>query len=128
MEIQTKYPSPLSLQQLLISECSFERSEDALSGIRVDTDITRKIEDLGADTYKLTLELHMNGESNKLKLAVKCIAYFQTTQDNKLLIERNALAIMFPYVRSYVSNITSQPGMMPIVLPPINIAAMFQDS
>ena len=41
--------------------------------------------------------------------------------DNYPLIERNAIAIMFPYLRSYISSLTTQPGMQPIVLPPINI-------
>ena len=49
---------------------------------------------------------------------------FETEQENKILIERNTLAIMFPYFRSYVSTLTTQPGMTPIVLPAMNIMAM----
>lgn len=128
MEIQTKYPSPLSLQKLLISECNFKRSEESLRDVKLDVNIRRKIEEAGTNAYKVSLELQMNGEGNELEIFVKCIAYFETTQDNISLIEKNTLAIMFPYVRSYVSNITAQPGMTPIVLPPINIAAMFQDA
>lgn len=128
MEIQTKYPSPLSLQKLLISECSFKRSEESLRDVKLDVNIRRKIEEAGTNAYKVSLELQMNGEGNELEIFIKCIAYFETTQDNISLIEKNTLAIMFPYVRSYVSNITAQPGMIPIVLPPINIAAMFQDA
>ena len=41
-----------------------------------------------------------------------------------MLIERNTLAIMFPYFRSYVSTLTTQPGMTPIVLPAMNIMTM----
>ncbi len=128
MEIKTKYPSPLSLQKLLISECNFKRSEESLRDVKLDVNIRRKIEEAGTNAYKVSLELQMNGEGNELEIFVKCIAYFETTQDNISLIEKNTLAIMFPYVRSYVSNITAQPGMTPIVLPPINIAAMFQDA
>ena len=41
-----------------------------------------------------------------------------------MLLEKNAVAILFPYVRAELSLITAQPGMEPIVLPVVNIAAM----
>lgn len=47
-----------------------------------------------------------------------------TDEENRTLIERNTIAIMFPYLRSYVSTLTTQPGMAPIVLPPMNVVAM----
>lgn len=128
MDIQTEYASPLSLKKLLISECRFKRSEDSLRGIKADVHINRKIDAISENTYKITLDLSLTGEGNKLDIFVKCVAYFETTQDNISLIEKNTLAIMFPYVRSYVSNITAQPDMVPVVLPPINIAAMFRDA
>lgn len=40
------------------------------------------------------------------------------------ILEKNTIAIMFPYIRSYISSITTQPGMSPIVLPAMNIVAM----
>ena len=52
------------------------------------------------------------------------MAIFETKQENQMLIERNTLAIMFPYFRSYVSTLTTQPGMTPIVLPAMNIMTM----
>ena len=128
MEIRTEYTSPLKMQKLLIAESSFKRSEESLRNLGVDVRINRKIEDAGTNTYKIILELFMHGEEGKLDISVKCIAYFETLQNNISLIEKNAVAIMFPYLRSYVTNITSQPGMLPIVLPPINVAAMFQEN
>lgn len=43
------------------------------------------------------------------------------------ILERNAIAILFPYIRSYISTITTQPGMAPILLPAMNIVAMLND-
>ena len=43
------------------------------------------------------------------------------------MLEKNTLAIMFPYLRSYISIITTQPGMNPIVLPAMNIIALVND-
>lgn len=40
--------------------------------------------------------------------------------------EANAIAIMFPYLRSLVSMITSNSGRPPIILPTMNIASLFE--
>jgi len=45
-----------------------------------------------------------------------------------LLINKNAVAILMPYVRSQLSLITAQPGMECIVMPPINVSAMMEKS
>lgn len=37
------------------------------------------------------------------------------------LIKTNTVAIMFPYIRSQVSLLTTQPGIQPIMIPPMNI-------
>ena len=67
-------------------------------------------------------------KNDQINVYVKSKAHFITQQENTHLIEKNTIAIMFPYIRSHISTITSQPGMMPIVLPPINIAAMLKDN
>ena len=128
MEINVRYASPLKLDTIIISECSFKRSEDVLRSSRLDVNVKRNLEESSPNQYKITLELFISDDAHQLELSVKCVACFTTEQDNSTLIEKNAVAIMFPYVRTYVSTITSQPGMSPIVLPPMNIVAMFQEA
>ena len=36
-------------------------------------------------------------------------------------LKPNAVAIMFPFLRSQISLLTTQPDMIPVVLPAINI-------
>lgn len=127
MNIRTKYESPLKLERLCIAECHFARSEEPLGNLTLDVRIKRRIELSGTDKYKMILELFIGDDAKKLDINIKCVAHFETAHDNLPLVEKNMLAIMFPYVRSYVSTVTAQPGMAPIVLPAINIAAMFQD-
>ena len=128
MDIHTQYESPLKLDTLIISECNFKRSEEELKSTRLDVNVQRNIEEYPPDRYKITLELTIVDDAHQLELKVKCVACFTMKQSNITLIEKNAIAIMFPYVRSYVSTITSQPGMSPIILPPMNIVAMFQEA
>lgn len=44
------------------------------------------------------------------------------------LLEQNAVAILFPYIRSELTLITSQPETDPVVLPVININAMLREA
>lgn len=43
------------------------------------------------------------------------------------LIKENGVAILFPYLRSELTLLTTQPGFHPIVLLAVNIAKMFQN-
>ena len=44
----------------------------------------------------------------------------ETYEMEENIIKNNTVAIMFPFIRSQVTLLTTQPGMTPIVLPPIN--------
>ena len=56
------------------------------------------------------------------ELFIKRVYLYDSEESRK-----NTIAILFPYVRSYISIITTQPGMTPIVLPAMNIVAMIND-
>lgn len=44
------------------------------------------------------------------------------------VIQKNTVAILFPYLRSEVTLITAQPDFIPIVIPPININALLENA
>lgn len=69
----------------------------------------------------------ISDEDENVFVSVKGRAIFITDQENMNILEKNTIAIMFPYIRSYISIITTQPGMNPIVLPAMNIVAMIND-
>ena len=49
-------------------------------------------------------------------------------EDSNILIQQNAIAIVFPYIRSQISLLTAQPEVDPVILPPMNIAQMVKES
>ena len=108
----------------MITDGIFKRTEDSLENVELRVNVAHNIEQLSEVEYKITLELSVADPEGKLSVFVKGMAVFETEQENKMLIERNIIAIMFPYFRSYVSTLTTQPGMTPIVLPAMNIVAM----
>ena len=124
MNIKTDYESPLVLKNIIITEGHFKRNEDSLENLELKIGVSHDVERLSERDYKITLELNVADPEEKLSVFVKGMAIFETKQENPMLIERNTLAIMFPYFRSYVSTLTTQPGMTPIVLPAMNIMTM----
>ena len=124
MRITTNYESPLVLKNIMITDGIFKRTEDSLENVELRVNVAHNIEQLSEVEYKITLELSVADPEGKLSVFVKGMAVFETEQEIKMLIERNTIAIMFPYFRSYVSTLTTQPGMTPIVLPAMNIVAM----
>lgn len=42
----------------------------------------------------------------------------------EVIVTKNTMAILFPFLRSQVTLMTAQPDMVPIVLPLININAL----
>ena len=124
MNIKTDYESPLVLKNIIITEGHFKRNEDSLENLELKVGVSHDVERLSEREYKITLELNVADPEEKLSVFVKGMAIFETKQENQMLIDRNTLAIMFPYFRSYVSTLTTQPGMTPIVLPAMNIMTM----
>ena len=121
MEIKTKYASPLILKDILISESKFSRVESNIENVELGINVERELEKISEEEYRIVLEVMVTDGNEKVNIYVKCVAKFNTEQDNMDLIERNTIAIMFPYVRSYISTLTTQPGMAPVVLPAMNI-------
>ena len=116
--------SDLRMQNLHFSECTITRSaviENGPMTFDLQKDITKS--DGG---YIVTLTLTINKENNDLNVRVVASANFSMESENETLVksimEANTVAIMFPFIRSQVSLLTTQPGMVPIVLPPINTA------
>ena len=127
MNIATNYESPLVLKNIVITEGTFKRSEDSLEDVELQVNVSHNVNQISDREYKIILELSVADPQGKLSVFVKGMAIFETEQKTRTLIERNTLAIMFPYFRSYVSTLTTQPGMMPIVLPAMNIIAMLTE-
>ncbi len=60
------------------------------------------------------------------KLTVEIAGRFVCNGEWEAKWETNAIAIMFPYLRSMVSMITSSSSREPIILPTMNVAKLFE--
>lgn len=70
------------------------------------------------------MEVLVENEDKSLRIQVGIIGIFESDVDltkEKSFVEISAPAIIFPYIRAYVSNLTSMSGIQPILLPTYNM-------
>lgn len=62
-------------------------------------------------------------------IKVRCVGIFKfeevtTLEDVPDFFYRNSIAILFPYMRSYVSMVTNQANIQPVMLPTLNLSSL----
>ena len=92
-------------------------------------------------TYKKTSEksqlvkiiVKITGEDNRLNLNIEEQAHVELVNEElldentqKTLLNQNSVAIMFPYLRSQVALLTSQPGLNTVQLPIIDVSQLIK--
>lgn len=127
MKVRSAYESPLILEKIEITESTFKKKDVSLDELELGVRVEHNVENIGEDEYEIVLNTTVSDENENIYVNVKGKAIFRTQQKNMDMLEKNTIAIMFPYIRSYISIITTQPGMPPIVLPAMNIIAMIND-
>jgi preprotein translocase subunit SecB len=81
----------------------------------------------------IDLTIFRDAEKNDFpfSLNMKVVGAFSVSGFNKdtdtVFFEKNALAIMFPYLRALVTTITANANIQPLILPPINVVKYFED-
>lgn len=126
MQVKNEFESLLTLHELYVEKSSFKREKN-ISDSTIIPHFSRNVQKLKDGKYELTFSVVLQEKNDKLYIDVVCKACFSIdTELHHSLVEKNAIAIIFPYVRSYISTITTQPGMTPIVLPPMNVVAMIE--
>ena len=127
MKVRSAYESPLVLEKIEITESTFRKKDFSLDELELGVRVEHSVENIGEDEYEIVLNTTVSDENENVYVNVRGKAIFRTQQKNMDMLEKNTIAIIFPYIRSYISIITTQPGMPPIVLPAMNIIAMVND-
>jgi preprotein translocase subunit SecB len=121
--VDTPVKSNLVLNKMYFSEMRFTRERDIASG---NLSLSLKSSVSRADNeYRVELRAEINHSEKALFASLCMIGVFSFSDDknemNDEIAHKNTLSIMFPYLRSQLSLLSTQPDMNPITLPPINI-------
>lgn len=114
-----------SFNSYIIEECKLKQTGKELS-----KEMHFEIEPYGElfeteRLFVLTLQVAVKDKEENFRADIKIKGRFTyETSDNKALLDficANAPAIMFPYIRAYVSSLSSLSGVSTIIMPTINM-------
>lgn len=117
--------APFKFKTFFIAESNIQISPET-KGETIDISIDPKgIISEQDKSFEVQLLIQLNSEDG-LKVSVKMIGYFEfkdvINSDNlSNYFYVNAPAILFPYLRSYISALTALSGCRTIIIPPMNI-------
>lgn len=85
------------------------------------------IHDLSENRFQLNLKTLIVNDSELLRIEVDALATYKIIGDNspetlKNFFYLNAPAILFPYIRAYVSALSTLSGLAPVTLPTLNLS------
>lgn len=113
----------------IVKESNFVLNEQGEFNINVDFDPKGYIFK-SLNQFHLELNVKVKEKSNRFNVKIKSIAIFEF--DGEADLEQyintyfilNAPSIAFPYIRAYISNLTTQSGLFTITLPTFNLTAL----
>lgn len=132
-DVLKKSESTLVAKKIFIENMSFQRKEVTNGNLRLSqSSIGKSVDLIGKNEYKCSLALKLSDEEETaiLEIVVSGIFEFGTElkdEQKQIIITKNTLAILFPYLRAQVTLMTSQPDVEPVVLPAININSLLQN-
>lgn len=123
--------SVLKADHIVFDELSFVRNGFLnKSDSKTNFNLSYGIDKISDGEYKTTLTAQAVRE-NEFEAKVQISGYWsidETDANKDRLLQENALAILFPYVRSEMTLLTAQPETEPIVWPAMNINKMMSSA
>lgn len=124
--------SVLKVDPVVFDELSFHREgfRNKEENVPTNLSVARQVEKISDGHYRVIVQAIVTREKEYVaKVKISGFCSIQEDLENKdALLNGNALAILFPYIRSQLTLLTAQPGTEPIVLPVVNIAKMIEES
>ena len=119
----------LKLNHLLFDEITFNRVNfKSKNDLQVEFGFAFNKRENGEFVSSIRI---IGTKKDEYNFVVRASGYFQISEaveDSDILIQQNAIAIVFPYIRCHISLFTAQPEVDPVILPPMNIAQMVKES
>ena len=121
----------LQMNELYFSKYDFiQTREDNDTEYETSFQIEYAVNNQDASKFRIKINTRVKNKTESVLLNLETIGVFTVDKEGvnddigDHLIKVNTVAIMFPFIRSQISLLTTQPGLEPILLPPININAL----
>ncbi len=129
---KTKQPGIL-FENVIIPEVKFKRKPEIIepSKISISAYTSKKIEKNSLQ-YKIDFYINKGIKNPEVTFYCKIVGFFIAENDSNMTLEDfaklNAPALLYPYIRELLYNLTIRSGINPIILPPINLKAIIENS
>ncbi len=125
-----KFKSKLIFNKYIVKDILFEYNEKFKEKpVEIEFKIGKNI-NYNKDKMIVDLKVEIFEKDDKYPFhMIVTIRGFFTIEDNNegINFEPNAIAILYPYIRSIVSTYTSQANIMPLILPVINVNKLLEN-
>ncbi|MDR2201637.1 MAG: protein-export chaperone SecB [Clostridiales bacterium] len=124
MEIEMDNKSELKMLDIYFEKIAFSNNRKVgKTKLKAVNSVSFSMEN-NIETVRVTTTVSTENDSVNLELIT--VGKFEKPQSfsediTKQILTKNTVSIMFPYIRSQVSLVTAQPGLAPIMLPPIDV-------
>lgn len=132
--------SPLIFNDYIVTEAfiktnlAYKKSEKKSIKIEQDFNAVITYDMKGSSFVELNLEINNNQNEFPFELSITIVGIFELNNSDYEeesyinLLKRNAIAILFPYLRSIVTDLTAKTNAFnPLILPPMNFVAMLEE-
>ena len=126
-------PALLKFHDFSVVNLAYKRQDEATqyADIKVDVHFEHNFVEASDRNFKLKFVIKLHSDAPYLSLTVETLGHFsiegQTTSDIEHTFTKvNAPAILYPYVRAFISNFTLSSGIGAVVLPPLNFMEQAQ--
>lgn len=128
-----KYNSVLKFNNYIVNEIKYKTNKEfkgSDEGTTININIVPKI-DIKDNNMSITLitNIFSNALENNypFEMQIDITGDFSTEGDSPDKFVRNAIAILYPYVRAIVSTYTSSANISPLILPAINVNKLIEN-
>jgi len=87
--------------------------------------------DIESGIFHLSFKFTATNESQTEEpfIFIQCIGDFKfedkpTLEELPTYFYRNSIAILFPYIRAFITNVTTQANLKPLILPTMNLSSL----
>lgn len=120
--------------RLLSAHFDMNRNFEAGPDVQVVTNLSishNYIDEL--NSLRLFLKVEVSGESAPLKVSIEMGSMFQFKEkpvEEKIgeIAEINCAAIVFPFAREVIADLTRRSGLPPFLLPPVNFVEFYKNN
>lgn len=118
--------SSFQFKNYIISKAQFE-IDNANIGTDLQFEIEPSVEKTDESRFVITLDIQVSDSEKHMKFTFTISGFFECTANDANVINYmsvNGPAIIFPYIRAYVTNMTALSGIKPIIIPTLNLSGL----